>query len=129
MSLPLGVTGNTPDSGSGESWFDPRRGNFEGPLNAALRRFPSRRSSVAGARDRSLALAIDPRRGNFARQADAWRAKATLYFGTSDRTVDRIDSDLRPALLTFLKRVCSYPIWERSRRAHTVWPTPCSRRC
>src|SRR2546426_5306594 len=26
-SLPLGVTGNTPDSGSGESWFDPRRGN------------------------------------------------------------------------------------------------------
>src|SRR5262245_41865052 len=25
--LPLGVTGNTPDSGSGESWFDPRRGN------------------------------------------------------------------------------------------------------
>src|SRR6266581_9167590 len=27
--LPLGVIGNTPDSGSGESWFDPRRGNFE----------------------------------------------------------------------------------------------------
>src|SRR6476646_3295117 len=27
--LPLGVTGNTPDSGSGESWFDPRRGNSE----------------------------------------------------------------------------------------------------
>src|SRR2546426_7830684 len=26
-SLPLGVIGNTPDSGSGESWFDPRRGN------------------------------------------------------------------------------------------------------
>src|ERR1035437_888727 len=26
--LPLGVTGNTPDSGSGESWFDPRRGNL-----------------------------------------------------------------------------------------------------
>src|SRR5687768_10877520 len=26
--LPLGVTGNTPDSGSGESWFEPRRGNF-----------------------------------------------------------------------------------------------------
>jgi hypothetical protein len=25
--LPLGVTGNTPDSGSGESWFEPRRGN------------------------------------------------------------------------------------------------------
>jgi hypothetical protein len=31
QSLPLGVTGNTPDSGSGESWFDPRRGNCEGP--------------------------------------------------------------------------------------------------
>src|SRR3954452_17378264 len=30
-SLPLGVTGNTPDSGSGESWFDPRRGNLQGP--------------------------------------------------------------------------------------------------
>src|SRR5216684_8440524 len=27
LSVPLGVTGNTPDSGSGESWFDPRRGN------------------------------------------------------------------------------------------------------
>src|SRR2546425_3529603 len=27
LTLPLGVTGNTPDSGSGESWFDPRRGN------------------------------------------------------------------------------------------------------
>ena len=27
--LPLGVTGNTPDSGSGESWFDPRRGNYK----------------------------------------------------------------------------------------------------
>ena len=27
VPLPLGVTGNTPDSGSGESWFDPRRGN------------------------------------------------------------------------------------------------------
>src|SRR5437660_2334946 len=26
-NLPLGVTGNTPDSGSGESWFEPRRGN------------------------------------------------------------------------------------------------------
>ena len=26
--MPLGVTGNTPDSGSGESWFDPRRGNL-----------------------------------------------------------------------------------------------------
>ena len=29
VSLPLGVTGNTPDSGSGESWFEPRRGNFK----------------------------------------------------------------------------------------------------
>src|SRR5882762_3749664 len=28
-SLPLGVTGNTPDSGSGESWFEPRRGNLK----------------------------------------------------------------------------------------------------
>src|SRR5512133_2787288 len=27
--LPLGVTGNTPDSGSGESWFEPRRGNWK----------------------------------------------------------------------------------------------------
>ena len=25
--MPLGVTGNTPASGAGESWFDPRRGN------------------------------------------------------------------------------------------------------
>src|SRR5207247_619652 len=28
-ALPLGVTGNTPDSGSGESWFEPRRGNLK----------------------------------------------------------------------------------------------------
>src|SRR5437660_2546359 len=27
VSVPLGVIGNTPDSGSGESWFEPRRGN------------------------------------------------------------------------------------------------------
>src|SRR2546427_3264923 len=27
QELPLGVIGNTPDSGSGESWFEPRRGN------------------------------------------------------------------------------------------------------
>jgi hypothetical protein len=27
--LPLGVTGNTSDSGSEESWFEPRRGNLE----------------------------------------------------------------------------------------------------
>jgi hypothetical protein len=26
--LPLGVTGNTSDSGSEESWFEPRRGNW-----------------------------------------------------------------------------------------------------
>jgi hypothetical protein len=30
IRLPLGVIGNTPDSGSGESWFDPRRGNLGG---------------------------------------------------------------------------------------------------
>ena len=30
QKLPLGVTGNTPDSGSGESWFEPRRGNAHG---------------------------------------------------------------------------------------------------
>src|SRR5213592_1367981 len=35
-SLPLGVIGNTPDSGSGESWFDPRRGNSK-----AARRLPA----------------------------------------------------------------------------------------
>src|SRR5437868_10407097 len=39
QSLPLGVTGNTPDSGSGESWFEPRRGNFEGPPGDRRRPF------------------------------------------------------------------------------------------
>src|SRR2546422_606579 len=29
VPVPLGVIGNTPDSGSGESWFDPRRGNLK----------------------------------------------------------------------------------------------------
>jgi hypothetical protein len=28
-TMPLGVIGNTPDSGSGESWFEPRRGNWK----------------------------------------------------------------------------------------------------
>ena len=27
--MPLGVTGNTSDSGSEESWFEPRRGNLK----------------------------------------------------------------------------------------------------
>src|SRR5262245_47094677 len=39
MTVPLGVIGNTPDSGSGESWFDPRRGNVRRP--PALRWRPS----------------------------------------------------------------------------------------
>jgi hypothetical protein len=34
--LPLGVTGNTPDSGSGESWFEPRRGNSISQSPAAV---------------------------------------------------------------------------------------------
>src|SRR2546426_5302110 len=41
-SVPLGVTGNTPDSGSGESWFDPRRGNSQRDaqiVRVALRAF------------------------------------------------------------------------------------------
>src|SRR5579862_6356961 len=42
--LPLGVTGNTPDSGSGESWFEPRRGNSK--RDAALVR--CRASSFSG---------------------------------------------------------------------------------
>jgi hypothetical protein len=29
FAVPLGVTGNTSDSGSEESWFEPRRGNWE----------------------------------------------------------------------------------------------------
>src|SRR5205085_9463325 len=36
--LPLGVTGNTPDSGSGESWFDPRRGNSKPQWKLSERR-------------------------------------------------------------------------------------------
>src|SRR5207244_1998742 len=43
-ALPLGVTGNTPDSGSGESWFEPRRGNSKRDATmsrVALHVFPS----------------------------------------------------------------------------------------
>ncbi len=40
-TLPLGVIGNTPDSGSGESWFEPRRGNLEG-WPSGLRRRPAK---------------------------------------------------------------------------------------
>ena len=39
-ALPLGVTGNTPDSGSGESWFEPRRGNSGGGRKAAALSLP-----------------------------------------------------------------------------------------
>src|SRR5436190_2099431 len=39
--LPVGVTGNTPDSGSGESWFDPRRGNLKGRRQKRRRPFRS----------------------------------------------------------------------------------------
>src|SRR4051812_9357151 len=38
--LPLGVTGNTPDSGSGESWFEPRRGNAQGENPGLFLRSP-----------------------------------------------------------------------------------------
>jgi len=41
VSVPLGVIGNTPDSGSGESWFEPRRGNGEG-WPSGLRRRPAK---------------------------------------------------------------------------------------
>jgi hypothetical protein len=36
--LPLGVTGNTSDSGSEESWFEPRRGNSSGRRVVGARR-------------------------------------------------------------------------------------------
>src|SRR5437773_2865717 len=42
--LPLGVTGNTHGSGSGESWFEPRRGNSKRDATmsrVALLVFPS----------------------------------------------------------------------------------------
>ena len=38
-TLPLGVTGNTPDSDSGKSRFDPWRGNYGGGRVAARRAF------------------------------------------------------------------------------------------
>ena len=41
VAVPLGVIGNTPDSGSGESWFEPRRGNREG-WPSGLRRRPAK---------------------------------------------------------------------------------------
>src|SRR5437868_880645 len=60
QSLPLGVTGNTPDSGSGESWFEPRRGNFEGPPGDRRRPFFVAPRSLC----RLLRCAVEPRRGN-----------------------------------------------------------------
>ena len=48
--MPLGVTGNTPDSGSGESWFEPRRGNG--------------RCNSTGRFLWSSAWRLEPRRGN-----------------------------------------------------------------
>src|SRR5687768_8658256 len=47
--LPLGVTGNTPDFGSGESWFEPRRGNSRDPcfdIEAGVFRCETRRRCV-----------------------------------------------------------------------------------
>src|SRR5437879_12155891 len=45
LTLPFGVTGSTPDSGSGESWFEPRRGNSKRDARlsrVALRHFSLR---------------------------------------------------------------------------------------
>src|SRR6059036_985708 len=63
IPVPLGVTGNTPDSGSGESWFEPRRGNSKrdgmfGPIALRLSRTVCEyvseysRSPIAGQRRR-----------------------------------------------------------------------------
>ena len=50
--LPLGVTGNTSDSGSEESWFEPRRGNsgdgsMDVPTRASVERTVWRGGRVA----------------------------------------------------------------------------------
>jgi hypothetical protein len=58
-SLPLGVTGNTPDSGSGESWFDPRRGNSK-PGND-LRSLPGFRFRGLGTEEPPIAHSSSPR--------------------------------------------------------------------
>ena len=42
LGMPRGVTGNTSDSGSEESWFDPRRGNFSEGWPSGLRRRPAK---------------------------------------------------------------------------------------
>ena len=62
--LPLGVTGNTPDSGSGESWFEPRRGNFKRRLTVVAFVFLLPLVTC-------LRRAVDPRRGNFKRRLTA----------------------------------------------------------
>ena len=54
QTLPLGVIGNTPDSGSGESWFEPRRGNSLEGWPSGLRRRPAK------ALDRKVRVGSNP---------------------------------------------------------------------
>ena len=60
--LPLGVTGNTPDSGSGESWFEPRRGNSKRRIGSSGRgAIPI--CSTEAVSEKRIGLGIPCRRG------------------------------------------------------------------
>ena len=71
--LPLGVTGNTPDSGSGESWFEPRRGNQS--RSEVLRLF----DCPSGLFAPCLRCGVEPRRGNSKRDADFIRVALLVF--------------------------------------------------
>ena len=92
--MPRGVTGNTSDSGSEESWFDPRRGNSSGRLHACRSSFPRRPRSLG------VADAVDPRRGNSSGRLHACRSsfpRRPRSLGVADAVDPRrsIDSRLR----------------------------------
>ena len=64
--MPRGVTGNTSDSGSEESWFDPRRGNYSEGWPSGLRRRPAKaltRKGLVGSNPTPSACGRSPSEG------------------------------------------------------------------
>ncbi len=81
--MPRGVTGNTSDSGSEESWFEPRRGNGGGEQTLAALHFPADcaaalasarafRSNPGGAADRAALRPPSVRVTKVSRRFEPW---------------------------------------------------------
>ena len=87
--MPRGVTGNTSDSGSEESWFDPRRGNYSEGWPSGLRRRPAKaltRKGLVGSNPTPSAREQGSRRRGWAFEPGVEVAEASpphLTFGAA----------------------------------------------